>query len=429
MSDTTLIRSYSLLTRMLGPVSPLWIKRRARLGKEDPERADERHGLASLPRPEGRLYWCHAASVGECTMMLPLIERLLREDESAHLLMTSGTLTSAQLMAQRLPERAFHQYVPLDYPKAVNAFLDHWQPDLAIWAESEIWPNLISLTRQSGCPMVLINARMSQKSLDNWHSKGAKSARQIFSNFDLVLAADERTAKGLSWLLDRDVEMAGNLKDAAPPLPVRPDELARLKQQIGMRPVWCAASTHEGEDIFMIEAHNNVRERHPEALLILAPRHPERLAGITYLLDMQDQSYVTRTSGDPISGETSVFVIDTIGDMGLAFRLSYITFVAGSLVQGLAGHNPLEPARLSNAIMTGPHISSFADCYMEMISFDAVQRVLAPEPIGHMVADMMSDPMLHNGYMERAQSFADSRDALLDYVWDQLSPLLPGAGE
>ncbi len=427
MSDTGLIRTYGAATRLLGPLTPLWVKRRAKLGKEDPDRLGERHGEAGRPRPEGPLIWCHGASVGECTMLLPLIERILKERQDVHVLVTSGTLTSALLLAERLPDRAFHQYVPLDYPKAVAKFLDHWKPDTALWAESEIWPNLIRQTRQTGCKMALINARMSDKSLANWQKRGGKAAKSLFGHFDRILAADDRTANGLTWILGRDIERVGNLKDAAPALPVRANELSFFKKCLGDRPVWCAASTHKGEDEYMFAAHLKVLEKHPDALLILAPRHPERAEKLGQSLTASKIPHVSRTLNDPLTPETAVFLIDTIGDMGLAFRLSDITFVAGSLIDGMAGHNPLEPARLGNAVMTGPFVSSFADTYMEMISFDAAQRVLSPEPIGDMIAEMFSNPDKLARYQKRASDYADSRNALLDYVWDQLEPLMPEA--
>ncbi len=420
-----MIKTYGAATRLLGPLTPFWIRHRAKAGKEDPERMEERHGTASRERPNGPLIWCHGASVGECTMLLPLIDRILKERKDVHILVTSGTLTSALLLAERLPERAFHQYVPLDYPKAVDKFLDHWKPDFALWAESEIWPNLIRLTKQSGCKMALINARMSEKSLQGWQKRGGKAAKAIFGHFDDILAADDRTANGLSWILGRDIERVGNLKDAAPALPVRADELGFFKKCLGDRPVWCAASTHKGEDEFMFAAHKKVLEKHPDALLILAPRHPERSAKLSEALSLAKIPHVSRTLNDPLTPKTAIFLIDTIGDMGLAYRLSDITFVAGSMIDGMAGHNPLEPARLGNAVLTGPFVSSFAETYMEMISFNAAQRILSPEPIGDMIAEMFSNPENLSHFQKRAQDYANSRNALLDYVWDRLEPLMP----
>ena len=424
MTETPLIRGYGAATKALGPLTPILLKRRQKQGKEDPARMAERHGETDLARPDGELVWMHGASVGECLMLMPVINRMLSERKKTHILVTSGTTTSAEILDKQLPDRAFHQYVPLDYPKAVDNFLDHWKPDMAIWAESEIWPNMIRQTKSRGVPMVLLNARMSEKSLEGW-SKRKKTAQALIGAFDLVLAADLPTAKGLSWILDRQIETAGNLKDAASPLPVDDAELKKLKSETSRRQIWCAASSHEGEDAYIIKAHQDVLERYKSSLLILAPRHPERSKDIQKLLKAEGLSFVTRKSGKSIERSTQVFLFDTIGEMGLAYRLSKLTFVCGSLIKGLSGHNPLEPARLNNSVLTGPHIASFADSYMSMIAFDAAQRILSPEIIGKTVTDILSDKELLANMRKTAHAYATGRDEVLDYVWQQLTPLMP----
>ncbi|WP_026940737.1 3-deoxy-D-manno-octulosonic acid transferase [Hellea balneolensis] len=422
MSETGLIRAYSGLTKAIAPALPIWLKRRALKGKEDPARQEERFGIASRNRPDGQLFWMHGASVGEVTMLLPLIDKVLAEYPMAHVLVTSGTTTSAELMAKRLPKRAFHQYVPLDTAKAVTAFLDHWKPDLALWAESEIWPNLLLQTKARGTPMALINARMSERSVQGWF-KRRKSAQSLFGCFDVILAGDEATANGLSWLLGQEVESAGSLKEAAPNLPVETSELTILKSEIGERPVWCAASTHKGEEEIILAAHKDILAKHPNTLLILALRHPERSEEIQALMDFKNVSI--RSKKTELNPESSVFLFDTIGEMGLAYSLSDVTFVCGSLVKGLMGHNPLEPARFCNAVLTGAHISSFADSYMSMIAFDAAQRILSPTKVGHAVSDLFSDPERLARQQRLAFDYAQGRNAVLEYVWEKLSPILP----
>ena len=424
MSETGLIRAYSGLTKVIAPALPLWLKRRALKGKEDPDRQGERFGQASLPRPAGLIFWMHGASVGEVTMLLPLIDKVLTEYPAAHVLITSGTTTSANLMAKRLPARALHQYVPLDTPKAVSAFLEHWKPDMAFWAESEIWPNLLMQTKASGIPMTLINARMSEKSVQGWF-KRRKSADILFGCFDLILAGDEATANGLSWLLGKGIESAGSLKEAAPILPVDEAELSALRAQIDGRPVWCAASTHKGEEEIILAAHEKIRAKHPEALLILALRHPERMEEIFAMVGNTHMSI--RSHKSELHYLSSIYLFDTIGEMGLAYALSDVTFVCGSLVKGLMGHNPLEPARFSNAVLTGAHISSFADSYMSMIAFDAAQRILSPNMVGDAVSELFSNPEKLARQQRLAWDYAQSRNAVLDFVWDKLTPILPEA--
>jgi len=424
MSETGLIRAYSGLTKIIAPILPLWLKRRALKGKEDPDRQNERFGQASLSRPKGQLFWMHGASVGEVTMLLPLIDKVLAEYPKAHILLTSGTTTSAELMAKRLPERAFHQYVPLDTTKAVSTFLDHWTPDMALWAESEIWPNLILQTKARNIPMALINARMSERSLKGWN-KRHKSAQAIFGCFDITLAGDAATAQGLSSFLGKKIENMGSLKEAAPTLPVNETELSRLKKQIEKRPVWCAASTHKGEEGIILDAHETVRMQHPNALLILALRHPERRDEVFNLVGNTHMSI--RSHKTDLHKLSSIYLFDTIGEMGLAYSLSDVTFVCGSLVKGLMGHNPLEPAHFSNAVLTGEHISSFADSYSSMIEFGAAELILSPDMIGKAISDLFSNPEALAQQQRLAFGYAQSRNAVLDGVWEKLTPVLPKA--
>ena len=309
MSETGLIRGYTALTKALTPALPFWLKRRAAKGKEDLARQGERFGVASRARPAGQLFWMHGASVGEVTMLLPLIDKVLAEYPQAHVLVTSGTTTSAELMAKRLPDRAFHQYIPLDTPKAVTTFLEHWQPDMALWAESEIWPNLLLQTKARNIPMALINARMSEKSVQGW-GKRSKSAQTLFGCFDVILGGDEATANGLSWLLDREIESTGSLKETAPALPVDTADLTKLRNQIGNRPVWCAASTHKGEEDIILAAHEKILAQHPNACLILALRHPERRSEIAPLLSKI--RHVHRSDGEAITRSTSVMVFGSV---------------------------------------------------------------------------------------------------------------------
>jgi len=358
-------------------------------------------------------------------MLLPVIEQFLSQNPDLHILITSGTTTSAALLAKRLPHRAFHQYVPLDMPRAVTQFLDHWAPDMAIWAESEIWPNLIRFTHKRGIPMALINARLSEASLDRWR-KHRKTAQALFGCFDKILAADERTANSLSVLLGQNIEASGNLKDAAPPLPVDPVELAEFNALLENRPVWCAASTHEGEDALFLKAHQHILNTHKNALLILAPRHPERRNAIISDIENLGLSHVSRSDRTRPGPKTSVYFFDSLGEMGLAYSLSKISFVGGSLIKGMSGHNPLEPARLHNAVLTGSYISSFAETYMSMFAFSAATRIFNPDMIGEHIANLFDSEKERQDLSNAAYRYATSRDAVLDYVMAELTPLFEG---
>lgn len=425
MKKTPLLKSYSAATRMAAPALPFWLNRRAKKGKEDPVRLNERKGISSIPRPDGKVVWLHAASVGESQMLMPVILRILSEHPKFHIVVTTGTVTSAELLAEQLPKNAAHQYAPADHPKAVKAFLDHWRPGLAIFAESELWPNMIMQTNARDIPLALVNARMSAASIERWAKRGKKSGKALLTCFDLILAADTATANGLSWLTGRDIEASGNLKDAAPALPVNADELEKLKAAIGKRLVWCAASTHAGEEELIAQTVLEIKTKKPKSLLILAPRHPERAAEVKSILVKAGLKVVRRSSNRLPTADTDVYIVDRVGKMGLVYSLSKIAFVGGSLLEGLSGHNPLEPARLDCAVITGTHISSFADTYMSMFAFDGADRVLSPEELAPAVLKYMTDSKARKAKAEAALKYAESRDAVLDYVWSHLAPLLP----
>ena len=426
VNQTGLLKSYSAATRVLAPALPLWLKKRAAKGKEDPTRLSERQGIASQPRPAGELIWMHAASVGESQMLMPVIKRIVDERPNLSFVITTGTVTSAEVITPQLPDCAVHQYAPADHPKAVRRFLDHWDPGLAIFAESELWPNMIMEAKKRGTPMALINARMSAESIERWAKRGKKSGKALLDGFNLILAADKQTADGLTWLTGREIEGAGNLKDAAPSLPVDKQELKAMKSAIGRRPVWAAASTHDGEEELIADAALEIKKSRPKALLLLAPRHPERTEEIESILSKAGLRSQKKSGGELPSPETDVFLIDGMGHMGLVYSLAKISFVGGSLVKGLKGHNPLEPARLGSAVITGTHISSFADTYMGLLAFDGAKRILKPENLAPAVLAFMKDTKARKSQADAALKYAKSRDAVLEYVWTHLEPLLPG---
>ena len=274
-----LLGLYRGLTTAGLPLIQLLLRRRAARGKEDPSRIDERRGVASLQRPDGPLLWLHAASLGEAQSVLVLIDRMVRERPTLNVLMTTGTVTSAKLMEERLPKRALHQFVPVDRPAWVRRFLDYWRPDLAVWVESELWPNLLLETAARGTPMVLLNARISAGSHTGW-KRARGLAQRLLSSFSLVLAQDETIAGRLRDLGAANVTVSGNLKTAAAPLPATAAELLALQDAIGARPVWLAASTHDGEEAIAGAVHAAIAQNRPGLLTIIAPRHPQRAAEI-----------------------------------------------------------------------------------------------------------------------------------------------------
>ena len=358
------LKAYRAASRMAGPLARHALKQRLAAGKEDEQRIGERHGESAAPRPDGALIWIHGASVGESLSVLPLVERLREMRPDVSFLVTTGTVTSAKLMADRLPEGAFHQFIPLDHPQFVARFLDHWRPDAAVFVESEFWPNLIMEARARVGFMALVNGRVSPKSFANW-SRRRKSIHYLLSAFDFLVAQDRQNAERLSTLSGRECPSYGNLKNAAPPLPAAEAELSRLREAIDGRPVWLAASTHPGEEQHVFEAHDILRQEFPDLLTLLAPRHPERGAELETAAQNFGLSPKLRSNGQSVSASTSIYIADTLGELGLFYRLSSVAFVGGSMIEK-GGHNPLEPARLGCAILHGPHIFNFGETYQEM---------------------------------------------------------------
>ena len=360
MSLPPALALYRTATRMAAPLLPGLLARRARKGKEDAGRRHERLGRPERPRPEGVLVWMHGASVGESLVLASLADALLARRPDLSVLVTSGTTTSAALLDQRLPARAFHQYVPVDTPAAARRFIDHWQPDLAVFAESELWPNLIVETSRRGTPMALVNARMNDRSIRSWRRR-PDTARWLLGRFSWIGAADTRTRDGLEDLTGVPVSLAGNLKlEARPPDPDAAD-LVRAREALGHRPVWLAASTHPGEEAIVLDAHARLLDTHPDALLILAPRHPDRAAAIAREIADRGLTALRRSQDGLPDTRVQVWLADTLGEMMLWYALAPASLIAGSLVPGIGGHNPVEASRAGTAIITGPHAASFDD--------------------------------------------------------------------
>lgn len=365
------LKSYRFVGSVLYPFMGAFLRLRARRGKEERMRRYERYGYASVDRPAGPLVWFHAASVGESMAVLPLIERIAAQGIRS--IMTTGTVTSAEVVRNRLPRLTFHQYVPLDLGRAVNRFLDHWQPDLAVFTESEIWPTTILEMGARRIPQVLVNARMSDRSFARW-SKAPALAEALFENFSHVIAQSAADAERFRQLGARPVTVSGNLKVDTSGLPVDASELAIIRSQIGGRPAWIAASTHPGEEEIVFGVHRALIERIPDLLTVLVPRHPDRGAEILGLGRRLGLTIARRSLKDRITPETDVYLGDTIGEMGLFLRLGQIAFMGRSLV-GSGGQNPLEPAMTGAAILSGKAVQNFRDAYSNLLGAGAARLV------------------------------------------------------
>ncbi len=415
------LAAYRLTTALLEPIAPAVLKARAARGKEEPARIGERLGHASRPRPDGTLVWLHGASVGESLSLLPLIEALNAARPDLTLLVTSGTVTAAELLARRLPAGAIHQYVPVDAPKAADRFLDHWRPSLAVFVESELWPNLLLGAKARGCRLALLGARISQTSADGWR-RTPKAARTMLGAFDLILTQDGDSRARLE---DLGAVVTGelDLKQAAAPLPCDERELSALSFPTRGRPVLVAASTHPREDEMIAEAFAFTAT--PPALLILVPRHPARASQIAAALTVQGLSHARRSLGEPLRPDTQVYLADTLGELGLFFRLAQAVVMGGSLTKDIGGHNPLEPARFGLPVITGADVTNFRETYAGLIDAGGALMVDGQAGLNAAVANLMGDRDRAAWMGRQAKAYTERGDRAFAVALDALLPLLP----
>ncbi|TMQ03475.1 MAG: 3-deoxy-D-manno-octulosonic acid transferase [Deltaproteobacteria bacterium] len=419
----TLIPVYRGLTVALGPALRLYLGHRLRQGKEDAHRFPEREGRPSRVRPPGPLLWIHAASIGEAVSTLALIDRLAGERPALNMLVTTGTVTSANLLATRLPTgHAWHQYVPVDRPLYVRRFLDHWKPDLALWIESELWPNLIVETRRRGIPLLLVNGRMSITSFRRW-SRVPALIGPLLQSFDLCLTQDATQAERFARLGAPRALTVGDLKSAAAPLPVDEVAFGALDTVIGTRPRWLAASTHAGEEEMAAEAHARLRSRFPGLLTLIAPRHPSRSDEIVQLLARRGLQVSRRSHDEAIGAETDIYVADTLGELGLFYRAAGLAYIGGSM-GGVGGHNPLEAAVLDCAILHGPDMANAAAMAQALRAAGASEVVTDAASLARALEPLLADPTTRARRAAAAATVAARQRHVLDAVLDRLAPWL-----
>lgn len=381
--------TYMLAGILIAPLLSLWLLKRAARGKEDRARLRERSGHAGMARPAGKLVWLHAASVGEMQSALTLMRALLDRYDDLHLLITTGTVTSARLLADQKLGRVLHQYVPLDTYPAVRRFMKHWQPDLVLWVESEFWPQLLWQLKSRKVPALLINARLSARSYTGW-KRYPWMMRTLLSCFSGIYAGSAEDAERLRDFGAKDVLEVGNLKYDAAILPTQPGSLRELNDACNGRVVWLAASTHANEEQKVAEAHTALVGMFPNLLTIIVPRHATRGDAIAADLRQRGHAVAQRSKREPITPTTAIYLADTMGELGTFYRLSGITFLGGSLVSH-GGQNPLEPARLNCAIITGPHTHNFAAIVVSLKQAEALREVASVPELASAVSDLLNN--------------------------------------
>ena len=414
------LRVYQKLSTAVVPLSPALIKRRLKLGKEDPARIGERRGMSRSIRPHGPLVWIHGASVGEVLAAAALIEKL--RALNIRILLTSGTVTSAAIVAKRFPADIIHQYVPYDSPRYVTRFLDHWRPSLALFIESDLWPNLILSSAARRLPMVLINGRMSHRSFPRWRRiTGTISA--LLGRFDVCMAQSQVDAERFTALGSRNVITTGNLKLDVPAPPADAAKLERLMSVTRGRPIIVAASTHPGEEDLLLEAHRTLAGFFPSLLSVIVPRHPDRGEAIARTVAASGLRAGLRSREELPTATTDVYVADTMGELGLFYRLAPIVFMGGSLVEH-GGQNPIEAVKLGASIVHGPHVFNFTDVYEALDSVGGAKRADTQEALVKQLGQWLADPAAREVSAASAARVVEQLGGALDRTLTALEPYL-----
>jgi len=414
------LRFYRGLSSAMVPLAPALIRRRLKLGKEDPERIGERSGITRDTRPQGPMVWIHGASVGEVLASAALIDRL--RALNIRILLTSGTVTSAAIVAKRFPPDIIHQYVPYDSPRYVARFLDHWRPSLALFIESDLWPNLILQSAARRLPMVLINGRMSHRSFPRWRRMHG-TISTLLEKFDVCLAQSPTDAERFAALGCPSVITTGNLKLDVPAPPADSDRLERLLSLTRGRPVVVAASTHPGEEEILIETHKALGGFFPRLLSVIVPRHPDRGPPIWRLVDAAGLKAGLRSRDEMPNATTDIYVADTLGELGLFYRLSGIVFMGGSLVTH-GGQNPIEAIKLGASIVHGPHVFNFTDVYEALDTAGGARKAETQEALVKQLGQLLADPAIRASMVAASAGVVDELGGALNRTLAALEPYL-----
>jgi 3-deoxy-D-manno-octulosonic-acid transferase len=400
-----------------------FLHQREKRGKENARSLAEKKAIITLPRPpHKKIIWLHAASNGEAMSLLKLIARLTALDQGYFCLLTTGTLTSAKLVEGKLdPAHALHQFAPLDHPEWVSRFLNHWQPIAAIFTESELWPNTLLALQNQNIPAYLLNARMSQQSFQLWHKAWLlPSTARMLANFAMIYAQSEAEADKYKSLGAKNIITGANIKYAAEALPHDAEHLALLQTALKNRPCWLFASGHPGEDIIAAEAHRLILNQHKDALLIYVPRHLTRTAEAESAFKQHAFTLQKRSqSQNALAPSCHVYLADSMGELGLFYRLAPITVVGGSFVP-VGGHNPIEPAVLHSAIIFGPHMFNAADIATGFLKSSAAVCAHDAESLAKAVLTLLSDQTARQKRTTAALSHVTAQAKIVDDLLNHL---------
>lgn len=412
---------YVGLTRTLSPLGRLVLRTRRTRRKEHATRWRERLGVPGRsPAVAGPTVWVHAASVGETVAVLPLIGRLA--EAGAAVVLTTVTLASARLLETRLPEGVVHQFVPLDIAPYLDRFLKAWKPQLALFVESEIWPVAVERLSANAIPLVVLNGRMSARSFNGWQ-RFPRLARAIFGRISLCLAQSGADAERFEALGVPRVVGVGNIKFDAPVPEASAAVGAALGRAIGARPVLLAASTHPGEEDIVLDAFEQLMRRIPDLLLVLAPRHPDRGSEVMSLVVERQLDVCQRSAGALPGRGTSVYIADTLGELGTLYRLATVAFVGGSLVDR-GGHNPIEPGRLQAAIVSGGFVGNFTEIYDALLAEQGATLVADAAELAEAVEHLVRHRGARDAQIAAALRVVDRYSGALDRTWATVEPMV-----
>lgn len=406
------------------PILKSILSRRVKAGKEDPDRLNERKGIASLPRPAGPLVWMHVASVGEAQSIMSLINLMLSQNKQLHILVTSVTKTSAEILTQKLPDRAFHQYAPIDHPSWIRSFLDYWHPNIALWAESELWPTMLTFLKKRHIPAALINAHMSPRSFRNW-KRAPDFARNLLSSFLVILAQSKQDAEFYSAFTPHNVVVTDNIKYAAKPLTVDESDLQELKNAIADRPVWLYASSHDGEEELACYVHKELENQFPNLLTIIAPRHPDRRDAIFKAVTNNGIRSCLRSLDKHLpSLKDQIYIVDTMGELGLLYKMAPLAVIGRSFSNdGGGGHNPIEPTLLGCAALHGPCIQNSQELYDEMDAAGAALLIADKKDLAPTIMELMSNKEKLENLKKTGYDFAAAKANVFAKVLEELEPV------
>ncbi len=411
------LAAYLALSRFAAPFAESHLRKRLSRGKEVPARWREKLAEPSVARPDGPLVWMHAVGLGEVLALRGLIAAMTEADPGLSVLVTSSARASGEVFARNAPARAIHQFLPLDTAPLVTRFLDHWRPDLAVWAEQDLWPRFVVETQRRGIPLAMINARMGGRAFAS-RKRARGMYGDLYRRFDLLAAQDEVTASHLCALAPGlTVAVTGSLKATAPTLADAPDRAA-LVGALAARDIWLVASSHAEDEAVALAVE---AARPAASLLILAPREPSRLDAIRAACAGAGLPAAQRSNGEVPDGATRVWIADSFGEMGLWYRLARAALIGGSFGP-VEGHNPWEAVRLGCPVLHGPKVANFAADYAALTQAEAVRPVTSA---GEITA-ALSSPVLA-AMAARASDLQAKADAGLGAIRDRLLALMPGA--